>query len=109
MIDWSKVILAKTPEELEQEAQAAAREAFKIERELAVSRITVTTASGNVFDGDEVSQQRMSRAYIALQANEEGATTSWVLHDNTAVLVTKEELLEVLALAGQAQTDLWVA
>ena len=109
MIDWSKVILAKTPEGLEQEAQAAAREAFKIERELAVSRITVTTASGNVFDGDEVSQQRMSRAYIAIQTKEEGATTPWVLHDNTSVLVTKEELLEALALAGQAQADLWVA
>lgn len=109
MIDWSKLVKAKTPEQLEQEAQASAREAFKLEREAAVSRITVTTASGNTFDGDEVSQQRMSRAYTALQPKEEGATTPWVLHDNTSVLVTKEELLEALALAGQAQTDLWVA
>lgn len=109
MIDWSKVILANTSEELEQEAQATAREGFKVERELAVSRITVTTASGNVFDGDEVSQQRMSRAYLALQTKPEGATTPWVLTDNTAVMVAKEELLEALALAGQAQADLWVA
>lgn len=79
----------------------------KLERTLLVSRIKVTTSSGKTFDGDETSQTRMARAIIALQATGT-PTTPWVLADNSAVSVSAVELAEALALAGAAQTALWV-
>lgn len=42
------------------------REAAKAARAAAVEAITVTTAAGNTFDGDETSQTRMSRAILVL-------------------------------------------
>jgi hypothetical protein len=83
------------------------REELKLEREQAVSQITVTTTAGNTFDGDEISQTRMARAIIALQAT---ATPSvnWVLHDNSVIQATVAELSEALALAGAAQAAVWV-
>ena len=81
------------------------REQFKSSRADAVLKITVTTAAGNVFDGDETSQTRMARAIAVL---DDGENTPWVLHDNTAILATKEELKEALKMAGMAQSDLWV-
>ena len=71
----------------------------------AVSSIKVTTQSGKTFDGDEVSQDRMSRA---VTASEPLDTTTWILADNTPTTVTREELKEALRLAGEAQTVIWV-
>lgn len=91
-----------------QAAQAALAQQAKDARTEAVARIKVTTASGKVFDGDEVSQTRMARAVVALQAA--GQTeTLWVLADNTPATVTLAELAEALALAGAEQTRLWVS
>jgi len=81
------------------------REQFKASRADAVLKITITTTAGNVFDGDETSQTRMARAISVL---DDGENTPWVLHDNTAILATKEELKEALKMAGMAQSDLWV-
>lgn len=105
MIDWSKMI---TAEAKQAEQDKAEREAFKRDRAAAVKAITVTTASGRVFDGDETSQGRMARAILGLESAGEGATVRWVLHDNSAADVGAPELREALALAGQAQADLWV-
>lgn len=78
----------------------------KEQREIAVSNIIVTTATGNEFDGDEVSQTRMARAIIGLQAA--GLTTiDWTLANNQTVPVTLAELTEALILAGQEQSALW--
>lgn len=74
-------------------------------RQAEVDAIVVTTTSGKMFDGDEQSQDRMSRAINALNPEE---TTSWVLSDNTPTLVSCEELQEALRLAGAAQTTIWV-
>lgn len=74
-------------------------------RQAEVDAIVVTTTSGKAFDGDEQSQDRMSRAINALTPEE---TTTWVLSDNTPTLVSREELQEALRLAGAAQTDIWV-
>ena len=90
----------KTPEQL--------REAWKASRGAAVEAIDVTTAAGNTFDGDEVSQGRMARAILALGTTPGGAT-NWVLADNTVIAATAAELTEALALAGAAQAALWVA
>lgn len=83
------------------------REQRKAQREIAVSAITVTTAAGNTFDGDETSQGRMARAIIALST---GLAPSiiWVLADNSVIQATAAELTEALVLAGQAQAAIWV-
>lgn len=88
-------------------AAAQAREAAKAARAAAVEAITVTTAAGNVFDGDETSQTRMARAIIALQATGT-PNVNWVLHDNTVIQASVAELSEALALAGAAQAAIWV-
>lgn len=74
-------------------------------REASVSKITVTTAAGNTFDGDEKSQERMARSLVAL---EEGETLPWVLANNTVVTVGKPELKEALRLAGAKLAEEWI-
>ena len=101
-----------TPEEVaEIEARKNApptRDELKAERAAKVRAIKVTTAAGNTFDGDEVSQGRMSRAVIALGAAPSGTTVNWVLSDNTVINATQAELTEALLLAGQAQAAIWI-
>lgn len=101
-----------TPEEVaEIEARKNApptRDELKAERAAKVRAIKVTTAAGNTFDGDEVSQGRMSRAVIALGAAPAGTTVNWVLSDNTVLNATQAELTEALLLAGQAQAAIWI-
>lgn len=83
------------------------REAAKAQRTAQVEQIKVTTQAGNVFDGDEVSQGRMARAIIALQATGT-PTTLWVLADNSVIQATAVELTEAMVLAGMAQAAIWV-
>ena len=83
------------------------RELAKQARAEQVERIQVTTQAGNNFDGDEISQTRMARAIIALQATGT-PTVNWVLADNSTIQATVAELSEALALAGSAQAALWV-
>lgn len=85
----------------------ADRQAAKQARTTAVEAITVTTAAGNTFDGDEIAQGRVARAIIVLST---GAAPSvpWVLADNTVIQATAAELTEALALAGAAQAELWI-
>lgn len=87
---------------------AQAKRTFDKEvREINVSKIKVTTQAGNIFDGDEVSQGRMARAIIALQATGTPSVT-WILADNTVIQASVAELGEALALAGAAQASMWV-
>lgn len=97
----------KLPEQIAAEADAKVRDAWKAERASAVEAIKVTTAAGNVFDGDETSQGRMARAIIALRTTP-GGTVNWVLAGNAVIDATAAELTEALALAGVAQAALWV-
>lgn len=83
------------------------RENAKVARALAVAAITVTTMSGKVFDGDETSQNRMARAILALEGTGT-PDTLWVLANNEPTQVTSIELTEALALAGAAQSAIWV-
>jgi hypothetical protein len=106
MIDWSKV---ETAEDKAAKAVAAERQQFKADRAQAVQSIVVTTAAGNTFDGDEMSQGRMARAILGLQSVGPEATVVWVLADNTAIQATAPELQEALTLAGAEQARLWVA
>lgn len=75
----------------------------KAEREDYVKRIVVEV-DGMMFDGDEVSQDRMARSIIALDLGEK---VQWVLADNTIAQVTRAQLREALRKAGTAQTAIW--
>ena len=95
------------PQEPQEDARAKARKAAKEARDAAVAAIVVTTAAGNQFDGDEVSQGRMARAILALQATGT-PSVNWVLYDNSVIQATVAELTEALALAGATQAAIWV-
>lgn len=94
----------KTAGELANDALTKA----KTERSEAVSRITVEV-DGMTFDGDETSQDRMTRAITMFTSSglPEDTTTSWVLADNTVAQVTIGQLTQALLLAGKKQTELW--
>lgn len=87
--------------------QPPTRDQLKATRETSVAAIKVTTAAGNTFDGDEISQGRMARAVIALSTGLAPSVT-WVLADNSVIQATSAELTEALMLAGAAQANLWV-
>jgi hypothetical protein len=89
----------------ETEVQARAR--FKAERAVLVAAIVVTV-DALPFDGDEISQSRMARAILALQAADVTSTT-WVLADNRPAEVTLGQLQQALIASGLAQSALWVA
>lgn len=82
------------------------REELKIKRQKEVDAITVEV-NDKVFDGDEASQGRMARALRVSEITGQTSCT-WVLTDNSAVTVTKEELAQALSLAMQKQGELWV-
>lgn len=88
----------------DEELQTKAIQEWKDSRTLAVSNIKVTVDDME-FDGDETSQTRMTRAITAMDDTE---TISWVLADNTSVLVTKATLVKALKLAVEVQTALWI-
>lgn len=77
---------------------------LKIVRAELVNNIKVTTSSGRVFDGDEISQDRMDRAISIMNDTDE---IQWILADNTPVFVTKAELQEAKLLSGLEQLSIW--
>lgn len=88
--------------EFEESMSAAAA---KKTRDAAVAKIKVTV-NGKTFDGDEVAQARMTRAVVV--AGIAGiAECKWKLADNTTTTVTADELKQAVALAMQAQGELW--
>lgn len=82
-----------------------ARELAKQARQAAVDAITVVV-NEKVFDGDETSQTRMSRAIIGMQATGQ-PTINWTLADNSTTQATLAELTDALCLAGAKQGELW--
>lgn len=104
-IDWGQMVTAEDKARLDAIEE---RERFKFERAEAVSRIQVTSSLGRTFDGDEMSTTRMLKPIKLLEHEPDGATTLWVLADNTPAQVGLAEFLEVLKLAGLEQTRLWV-
>ena len=72
-------------------------------RDELVKNIKVTTTNGNVFDGDEISQSRMSRVILLLDQQ----LINWKLADNTIKQIDKLELQEALALSLAEQSNLW--
>lgn len=101
--------LVKKPDPTAEEIAEAELAKAKAERAQAVNEITVEV-DGMVFDADEISQSRVSRAVTVAVANGydlETTTTTWVLADNTIAQPTIKQLSQVLELAGRKQTELW--
>ena len=96
------------PEPTAEEIAAQELAQAKAGRAEAVSRIIVEV-DGMTFDGDETSQDRMTRAITMFTSSglPEDTTTSWVLADNTVAQVTIGQLTQALLLAGKKQTELW--
>lgn len=88
------------------EAEQRAK-SLKTIRRTRVNKILATTASGKVFDGDELSQDRMIRA-ITIAKIDGDTSTHWKLADNTVVLVTLAELEEAVSLAGREMSRIWL-
>ena len=99
--DTRTAILSQIEFETAQDAVAA-----KKLRDAAVAAIKVTV-NGKVFDGDEVAQGRISRAVAAAESAGVSAY-QWKLADNSVAAVSLDELKQALALAFQAQSELWV-
>jgi hypothetical protein len=73
-------------------------------RDLAVSNILVEY-QGVVYQGDEISQDRMNRAINGLP--DDITTITWKDVDNNFQQLTRIDLKEILFLAGQEQTRIW--
>lgn len=98
-------IKSDTPLPIEPDSPEKIMKRKKGERQKDVEKLSVTTQSGKAFDGNELAQDRMARAILALEPLEK---TMWVLADNTIDMqVSREELREALRLAGAAQTAIW--
>lgn len=94
-----------TPEEVSVAELTAAKE----ERAAAVGALIVTV-DGMDFNGDEVSQSRMTRAVllaVAFGKDMDTTTTKWVLADDTVAYPTIRQLAKALMLAGEEQTRVW--
>jgi hypothetical protein len=73
-----------------------------------LASITVTTQSGNTFDGNETARNNMMSAIMA--ADIIGQTESdWKLANNTVAHITLDELKEALALSIQRVGEIVLA
>ena len=83
---------------------------FKGTRAISVSEITIESTLENgethTFDGDETSQNRLSRAGWGIQ--QLGIPTlQWKTYNNDVVELTVTDIATILVKAGQAQTAVW--
>lgn len=78
---------------------------WKSERDIKVQNIEVTYKDV-VYQGDEKSQDRMSRHINALPNTE--VTTMWVAKDNSVQILNKEDLQNILLLAGAEMSKIWI-
>ena len=76
----------------------------KANRTILVESIEVKY-NGISYQGDETSQDRMSRAINGLP--DDIATILWKAKDNSSHELTRLDLKEILFLAGQEQTRIW--
>lgn len=76
----------------------------KQNRQILVDNIEVTY-NDIVYQGDEKSQDRISRAINGLPDNT--TTMQWKAKDNSTQELNKLDLKEILFLAGQEQTRIW--
>lgn len=88
---------------IEDDFKSYNKQNYKIMRQNIVDNIEVTY-KGIVYQGDEVSQSRLSRAITGLP---DDGSIQWKAKDNSINELTKADLKEILFLAGQKQTEIW--
>ena len=93
-----------TQAELDAQALATALATWKTSRQLAVESIEVTYDL-IIYQGDEVSQGRMSRSIVALP--DDVMTVQWIAKDNSVQLLNKVQLKAILLDAGAKQSAAW--
>ena len=76
-------------------------------REVLIRALVVESFTGNIFDADERSQERMARAILVMKQQGVPAT-SWKLNNNEIVTVTVEELEDALAKASVETSNIWL-
>lgn len=57
-----------------------------------------------IYQGDEKSQDRMSRAIVGMDDED---TIKWTAKDNSRVVLLRSDLKQILRLASIEQTKLW--
>jgi len=80
------------------------KQQWKMQRQTLVDNIEVAY-NNIVYQGDETSQDRMSRAINGLP--DDTTIINWKAKDNSTQALTRPELKEILFLAGQEQTKIW--
>jgi hypothetical protein len=78
----------------------------KLARANEVNNIIVTISKGN-FNGDEDSQNRLSRALNMFLINPEITEIPWKSADNIFISLTKSDIEQILVLAGSEQIKIW--
>lgn len=76
---------------------------WKTERQNKVDNLEITH-NDIIYQGDETSQIRMSRAISVMNDTE---TTEWVAKDNSIQILNKSDLSDILKEAGIRQTQIW--
>lgn len=89
----------RTDEEIKQ----AEYQTWKSERQYKVDNLEVTY-NEVIYQGDELSQTRMSRAVSVMDDNE---TTQWVAKDNSIQVLNKADLSTILKESGIKQALIW--
>ena len=77
---------------------------INVERDELTENITIELDSGEILQGDEKSQERMSRTLAVIGDN----TINWIGANNDIYELTKEKLEDALFKAGQKQTDIFI-
>ena len=75
----------------------------KQKRQNIVENIEVTY-NDVVYQGDEKSQDRMSRAIVGMDDDD---TIEWTAKDNSKVVLLRSDLKQILRLSGIEQTKVW--
>jgi len=104
-VDVSTGELSKVDFRTDEEIAEAELNAWKRSRDEAVANIVVEY-NGIQYQGDEKSQDRMSRAINGLP--DDTTEIGWVAADNSMQMLNKADLQTILAMAGAEQARLWV-
>ncbi|MCI4436954.1 MAG: hypothetical protein JHC33_09130 [Ignisphaera sp.] len=107
ILDWIAEGNTPEPQYTDAELLAQSQQVAKQARLQSLDYIKVTTASGKVFDGRDIDQERMVSLILSsgiLNITE----TKWKLADNSIATVSIDELKEALALSIKAVSNIIV-
>lgn len=95
---------AELDAEIAEQSYQQALSEWKRNRQQLVDNILVEY-NGVTYQGDEKSQDRMSRAINGLP--DDVTTVPWIAYDNSVHQLNKADLKQILFLAGVQQSTIW--